>query len=138
MTDTPAPPESAAPIPEAPFTGAPISVAAFIENCLGCKWTQHVLTQVRAGVRRPGRLERSAEGLTAKVLAERLAKLVRFGILEKTSFPEVPPRVEFTFTPFGERLMAILDQVNQLQQEWAGPPEPAPGTDPDVATDPAP
>ncbi len=78
------------------------------------------------------------EGPTAKVLAERLAKLVRFGILEKTYFPEVPPRVEFSFTPFGELLMAILDQVTELQQEWPGPPEPALVVDPDTVTDPAP
>jgi len=136
--DTPVQPVSSAPLPEALAAAAPLNVAAIIENCLGCKWTLHVLNQVRAGVNRPGRLERSAEGLTAKVLAERLTKLVRFGILEKTSFPEVPPRVEFTFTPFGERLMAILDQVSELQQEWAGPPEPAPVVDPNTFTDPAP
>lgn len=120
MSDTPVPEANVAPI-----SVSTISVAHIIENCIGCKWTLHVLAQVRAGVRRPGRLERSAEGLTAKVLSERLSKLVRFGILEKTSFPEVPPRVEFHLTPFGERLLAIFDQVDQLQQEWAGAAEPA-------------
>ena len=42
------------------------------------------------------------------------------------------------FTPFGERLMAILDQVSELQQEWAGPQEPALVVDPNTVTDPAP
>lgn len=97
-------------------------VAHIIEDCVGCTWTLHVLAQVRTGVRRPGQLERSAAGLTAKVLAERLVKLVRFHILEKRSFPEVPPRVEYHLTPFGERLLAILDQVEQLQREWDGRP----------------
>lgn len=94
------------------------SVAHIIEDCVGCKWTLHILAQVRAGVRRPGQLERSSEGLTAKVLSERLSKLIRFGVLEKQSFPEVPPRVEYRLTPFGERLLGILDQVEQLQREW--------------------
>lgn len=124
MTDPTLRPQSSSPTP-----GVPISVASIIEDCLGCKWTLHVLTQVRAGIQRPGRLERSAEGLTAKVLAERLSKLVRFGILEKTSFPEVPPRVEYSLTLFGERLMGILDQVTQLQQDWAGPPDSSTGVD---------
>ena len=96
------------------------SVSYIIEKCVGCKWTLHILTQVRSGVIRPGQLERTAEGLTAKVLSERLVKLVRFGILDKQSFPEVPPRVEYHLTDFGRRLLDIFDQVEQLQREWGG------------------
>src|SRR4051794_29232865 len=70
-------------------------VAEVFENCIGCKWTIHVLTQIRGGVRRPGELVRTAEGLRTKVLNERLGKLVRFGVLAKTSYPEIPPRVEY-------------------------------------------
>lgn len=91
------------------------SVTEIFEQCVGCKWTLHVIEQVRSGVNRPGQLERSADGLTTKVLNERLVKLVRFGIFEKVSFPEVPPRVEYGLTDFGKRFVAILDQVEQLQ-----------------------
>ena len=94
------------------------SVAQIFEQCVGCKWTLHVLAQIRRGVNRPGQLERTADGLTTKVLNERLVKLLNFGILEKTSFPEVPPRVEYEFTPFGLRFIEILDQVEQLQREF--------------------
>lgn len=90
------------------------------EKCIGCKWTLHVLEAIRSGTHRPGQLERTAEGLTTKVLNERLVKLVRFGILEKTSWPEIPPRVEYHLTPFGRRFVEILDQVSQLQDEFAG------------------
>jgi len=92
-------------------------VAYVFENCVGCKWTIHVLNQIRRGVRRPGELARSAEGLTSKVLNERLSKLVRFGVLEKTSYAEIPPRVEYSLTDFGNRVAAILDQVEKLQRE---------------------
>lgn len=95
-------------------------VAAIFESCLGCKWTLHVLGQIRRGVNRPGALERTAEGLTAKVLNERLTKLVRFGILEKMSYAEVPPRVEYAFTPFGRRFLDVLDQIDRLRREVAG------------------
>ncbi len=93
------------------------SVTEIFEKCVGCKWTLHVLSQIRRGVCRPGQLERTAAGLTTKVLNERLVKLTRFGILEKTSFSEVPPRVEYELTPFGERFVEIVDQIEQLQAE---------------------
>lgn len=98
------------------------SIATIVENVVGCKWTLHVLAQVRAGVNRPGRLVRTAEGLTTKVLNERLAKLVRFGVLEKVSYPEVPPRVEYRLTPLGQRLYGVLDAIAELQQERDGGP----------------
>ena len=99
------------------------SIRRIVEDVVGCKWTLHVLAQVRAGVNRPGALVRTAEGLTTKVLNERLAKLVRYGVLEKQSFPEVPPRVEYRLTPMGERLNGVLDAIEALQDDVdrAGP-----------------
>jgi DNA-binding HxlR family transcriptional regulator len=88
-----------------------------LESCLGCKWTLHVLGQVRAGVVRPSALVRSADGLTRKVLNERLAKLVHYGVLAKRSYPEIPPRVEYGLTEFGERFIAILDAIELLERE---------------------
>ena len=103
---------------EADITPSP-SLVRIVEGCLGCKWTLHVLGRVRAGVRRPGALERSADGLTAKVLAERLAKLVAFGVLRKQAFDEVPPRVEYHFTPFGARVVEVIDQLEAIRAEFA-------------------
>ena len=94
------------------------SVAEIFEKCIGCKWTMHVLTQIRSGVHRPGQLQRTADGLTAKVLNERLAKLVKLRIVSRDSFPEIPPRVEYRLTPFGERFVKILDQIDDLQREF--------------------
>ena len=88
-----------------------------VECIVGCKWSLHVLDQIRQGVTRPGALARSTEGLTQKVLTERLNKMLRFGILEKTSFPEVPPRVEYSFTDFGKKFLRLLDEVERLQRE---------------------
>ena len=99
------------------------AVDKIFEECVGCKWTLHVLRQVRLGVNRPGALERTAEGLTAKVLNERLVKLVGFGILERRSFAEIPPRVEYHLTEFGRRFLEILDQIAQLRAEFDTPTE---------------
>ena len=91
-----------------------------VEDIVGCKWSLAVLGMVRGGVRRPGAMEHAIEGLSKKVLNERLRKLVRFGILEKRSFPEVPPRVEYRLTRFGERFSALMDGVEKLESELAG------------------
>ena len=93
------------------------SVTEMFESCIGCKWTLHVLGEIRRGVRRPGALERSAPGLTAKVLGERLNKLQRFGIIERESFPEIPPRVEYSLTPFGQKFVKVLDEIEALKRE---------------------
>lgn len=93
------------------------SINEIVENVVGCKWTLHVLAHVRGGVTRPGQLVRSAPGLTTKVLNERLRKLVRYGVLEKTVFPEVPPHVEYRLTPLGTRLNAVLDAIASLQKD---------------------
>ncbi len=95
------------------------TLSAIIEGCLGCKWTLHVLGQIRVGVNRPGVLERSADGLTAKVLGERLVKLVGFGILEKRTFAESPPRVEYHLTPFGERIAETVEELERIRLEFA-------------------
>jgi DNA-binding HxlR family transcriptional regulator len=91
-----------------------------VEDVVGCKWSLSVLGAVRSGVRRPGALEREIAGITTKVLNERLAKMVRFEILEKRSYPEIPPRVEYRLTRFGQRFVGILDRIDALQAELEG------------------
>lgn len=90
-----------------------------LAELVGCKWSVEVLRRVRAGVRRPGALERAIPGISTKVLNERLAKLVRLGLLERRSYPEVPPRVEYALTGGGGRLCAILDELQRLEAELA-------------------
>jgi DNA-binding HxlR family transcriptional regulator len=60
-------------------------------------------------------MERAVEGLTSKVLNERLAKLTRFGILRRTTYAEVPPRVEYELTDFGRRFSGIIADIKRLQ-----------------------
>ena len=84
---------------------------------VGCKWSLTVLALVRRGVNRPGAMEHAVRGLSAKVLNERLRKLQRFGILERTSFPEVLPRVEYSLTPFGARFIDLVDRIEALEAE---------------------
>lgn len=92
------------------------TVAYIVEHTLGCKWMLEVLRLIRTGINRPGAMTRSLEGLTTKVLNERLSDLLNFGIVEKISYPEIPPRVEYTLTEFGQRFVRILDMIDELEQ----------------------
>ena len=97
-------------------------VHEMVESIIGCKWSLHVLSQVRSGTNRPGAMVRTTAGLTTKVLNERLAKMLRFGIFEKVSYPEVPPRVEYHLTEFGRRFLRVVDEVEALQRELSEKP----------------
>jgi DNA-binding HxlR family transcriptional regulator len=97
----------------------PASAARMVEDVLGCKWSLGVLSVVRRGVRRPGAMEQAIPGLSKKVLNERLRKLVRFGVLAREAYPEVPPRVEYRLTKFGEKFVGVIDSVERLQAELA-------------------
>lgn len=88
-----------------------------VEDIIGCKWSLAVLGRIRGGTVRPGAMEHALPGLSKKVLNERLRKLVRFGIVERHAFAELPPRVEYRLTPFGEKFSALIDGVERLQRE---------------------
>ena len=62
-------------------------------------------------------MERSIEGLTTKVLNERLRKLTSYKIFQRHAYPEIPPRVEYCLTPFGEKFVGILDKLAELEEE---------------------
>lgn len=89
--------------------------ARMVEDIIGCKWSLTVLGLIASGVSRPGAMQRHVAGLTAKVLNERLRKLLRFGIIERHVFAEVPPRVEYTLTPFGRRFEGVLKEIAALE-----------------------
>ena len=97
--------------------GKTASVAAMVEYIIGCKWSIRILTLIHQGIDRPGAITRSLDGLTTKVQNDCLNKMVSFGILEKISYPEVPPRVHYKLTNFGQRFVNILDAVAELQRE---------------------
>jgi DNA-binding HxlR family transcriptional regulator len=95
----------------------PHQSARMVEAIYGCKWSLTVYQLLANGINRPGEMVRSVEGLTTKVLNGCLRKNLEFGILEKQVFNELPPRVEYRVTPFGERFMGILEQLESLQQD---------------------
>lgn len=92
-------------------------VARMVEDVVGCKWSMTVLSLLASGVVRPGSMQKRVDGLTAKVLNERLRKLLRFGIIDRHVFAEVPPHVEYHLTGFGKRFSGLLEQIAALESE---------------------
>ncbi len=88
-----------------------------LEDVVGCKWSVSVLLAVAQGINRPGALERHIDGISTKVLSERLRKLSAYGLLDKHSFAEVPPRTEYSLTTSGRKLIAIIQQIRELDAE---------------------
>lgn len=88
-----------------------------LEEVVGCKWSVSVLLAVKKGINRPGALERHIEGISAKVLSERLRKLTAYGLMHKESYPEVPPRTEYSLTKSGQKLIKIIEQIQDLDVE---------------------
>ena len=88
-----------------------------LENVLGCKWSVSVLQAVASGVSRPGALERHIQGISTKVLSERLRKLTDYGLLNKNVYAELPPRTEYALTEYGMQLAEIIDQIKVLDEK---------------------
>lgn len=109
------PVSSAAPMIKA--VRGPSKSAAMVETIIGCKWSLTVYQLLDEGINRPGEMVRSVEGLSTKVLNQCLRRNMEFGILEKISYPEVPPRVEYAVTPFGGKFMRVIDALKRLQEE---------------------
>ncbi|NJL84042.1 MAG: winged helix-turn-helix transcriptional regulator [Chloroflexaceae bacterium] len=98
------------------------------EDCLGCKWTIALLAAIRCGTHRPSALLKTQIGLTGKVLNDCLTRLIQYGILQKVSYPEIPPRVEYHLTAFGQEFAEILDRLATRQHPWPGDRPPPTGS----------
>ena len=81
---------------------------------ISSKWKVLILRDLLSGPRRFGELRRSLAGVSQKVLTAQLRQMEDSGLLTRTVYPEVPPRVEYTLTDLGRSLKPILDAM----QSW--------------------
>jgi len=84
------------------------------------KWTLLVIRDLAEGSSRFCELERSLEGISPRTLSLRLRALEEEGILERQTFPEVPPRVEYELTEKGRALVPIIESMRVYGTEWLG------------------
>lgn len=78
---------------------------------IGNKWTALILRDLCSGSKRFGELEKSVGSINPRTLSQRLDDLESHGIVTKTSYAEVPPRIEYTLTQKGRDLQPVLEQM---------------------------
>ena len=93
------------------------AVAASAE-IVGAKWTALLVHDLSEGPRRFSQLEHSCCGISPRTLAERLRALEHEEIVERHSYPESPPRVEYELTAKGEALLPIIDAMRSFGRDW--------------------
>lgn len=89
------------------------------ENCplrktlevIGGKWTMLIIFQINEGTVRYGELKRCVVGISEKMLISQLKFLCEKQIVQKKSYPEIPPRVEYSLTDLGKELLPIIDKI---------------------------
>jgi DNA-binding HxlR family transcriptional regulator len=96
---------------------APEKTARMVESIFGCKWSLTVYHLLENGINRPGEMVRSVEGLSTKVLNQCLKRNIDFGILKKISYSEIPPKVEYNVTDFGQNFIKVLVDIKKLQDQ---------------------
>jgi len=84
------------------------------------KWTLLLIRDLSEGRSRFCELERSLQGISPRTLSLRLRALEEEGIVERDTYPEVPPRVEYVLTEKGRALLPIIDDMRKYGSRWLG------------------
>src|SRR6266851_1754333 len=84
------------------------------------KWTLLLVRDLAEGRSRFCELERSLAGISPRTLSLRLRALEEEGVVERDTFSEVPPRVEYALTEKGMALLPIIDDMRSYGEHWLG------------------
>ena len=85
---------------------------------IGDKWKVLILRDLMPGTKRFGELKKSIGNVAQKVLTAQLRAMEESGLLTRTVYAEVPPRVEYTLTELGKSLKPILDALWNWGEEY--------------------
>ncbi len=85
---------------------------------IGSKWAILILQELFQGNRRTNEFLSALPGISTKTLTARLRELESYGLVKRTVFPEVPPRVEYSLTAKGREVQPIMAALNQVGQHW--------------------
>ena len=96
----------------------PACPVATTVQLIGSKWKLLIIRNLRARPWRFNELRKDLEGISQKVLTDSLREMEADGIITRTVYPEVPPRVEYALSPLGETLGPILDAMAQWGNDY--------------------
>ena len=86
---------------------------------LGKKWTAFIVWGLLDGPRRFTELLDAAPGLRDRVLSQRLKELEAAGLVTRSQYPEIPPRVEYELTEVGRELGPVISAMETWGRRWA-------------------
>jgi DNA-binding HxlR family transcriptional regulator len=90
---------------------------------LGKRWTGLILDSLLDGTRRFCELTATVEGLSDRVLSDRLRELESEGIIERIVYPQIPVRVEYRLTEKGHDLRPVVQSIHEWAQKWIELPQ---------------
>jgi DNA-binding HxlR family transcriptional regulator len=93
------------------------SIQTYI-SIIGGKWKPEILWHLRRGPLRFGGLQKSMPHITQAMLTRNLRELEADGLLTRTSYPEIPPRVEYELTCLGKTVFPVLDAISAWGREY--------------------
>lgn len=82
------------------------------------KWKVLIIRDLRSGTKRFGELKKSLSGISQKMLTSNLRDMEENGLLTRKTYPEVPPRVEYTLTELGCSMFPILDEMEKWGRKF--------------------
>ena len=85
---------------------------------IGSKWKLLIMRNLLSRPWRFNELKKDLEGISQKVLTDSLRSMEADGLLTRTVYPEVPPRVEYTLTELGYSLRPILEEMRVWGEEY--------------------
>ncbi|AQT83195.1 transcriptional regulator [Mycolicibacterium litorale] len=97
-----------------PCARIPTEDMAFIRQVLdrvGDKWSMLIIAVLQGGALRYTDLQRQIPGISQRMLTHTLRQLQHDGLITRTAYAEVPPRVEYTLAPLGQGLNDIVKQL---------------------------
>lgn len=87
-------------------------------DVIGGKWATLILRELLGGTKRFGEMRARLTGVSPKTLTDRLRELEAHGVVARTVYAEVPPRVEYTLTEKGRALRPILEAMGAWGERW--------------------
>jgi DNA-binding HxlR family transcriptional regulator len=93
------------------------SPVEFVLHIIGSKWTVAIVDNLVAGPQRPVQLSKALKSINPKTLTERLRDLEKWGLVDRHSFHEIPPRVEYALTKRGRELLPAIEAIRQLGED---------------------
>ncbi|MED9993120.1 MAG: helix-turn-helix domain-containing protein [Oscillospiraceae bacterium] len=85
---------------------------------IGSKWKLLIMRNLLSRPWRFNELKKDLEGISQKVLTDSLRSMKADGLLTRTAYPEVPPRVEYTLTELGYSLRPILEAMRVWGEDY--------------------